>query len=203
MIGSMMIGEMEQKTSNRFKSIDDFETYINAIVKSRYDSEDVIFTGWLYKLNAPELNKVNRSQYARGTDFKQDFVEYIGRNCYIPTSGNCFIKCIKYLTGKDYTDDVLNFLRTEQRWSNFMTSAQTQPFCRKYNINIGYYDGFRVYTRNITQRDIALKIHNNPFSSIRKSQNNSFNNAIEELKNHFKVVDSVISVKHVKSYIKN
>ena len=25
---------------------------------------------------------------------------------YIPTSGHCFIKCIKYLTGKDYTEDL-------------------------------------------------------------------------------------------------
>ena len=60
------------------------------------------FTGWLYKLNPPEFGKVNRSQYGRGTDFKQDIVEYIGKNCYIPTSGNCFIKCINYFTKRLY-----------------------------------------------------------------------------------------------------
>ena len=83
-----------------------------------------------------------------------------------------------------------------------MTSPRIQPFCRKYNINIDYYDGFRVYPRNITERDIALKIHNNHFSLIWKSQNISFNKAIEEFENNFKVVDSVISDKHVKRYIK-
>ena len=44
-IGSMLIGEIEQKTNVRFKNVDDFETYINAIDNSSYDSDDVIFTG--------------------------------------------------------------------------------------------------------------------------------------------------------------
>ena len=169
LIGSMLVGEIEQKTNIRFKNVDDFESYINAIDNKGYDSEDVIFTGWLYKLNTPEFKKVNRSQYGTGTDFKQDIVEYIGNNCYIPTSGNCFIKCINYFTKKDYTDEFLTFIRTEQRRSNVMTSARVQPFCRKHNINIGCYDGFRVCPRNITQRNIALKIDNNHFCLIWKS----------------------------------
>ena len=75
LIGSMLVGEIEQKTNIRFKNVDDFESYINVIDNSGYDSEDVIFTGWLYKLNTPGFRKVNRSQYGRGTDFKQDIVE--------------------------------------------------------------------------------------------------------------------------------
>ena len=74
LIGSMLVGEIEQKTNIRFKNVDDFERYINAVDNSGYDSEDVIFTGWLYKLNTPEFKKANRSQYGRGTDFKQDIV---------------------------------------------------------------------------------------------------------------------------------
>ena len=88
----MLVGEIEQKTNIRFKNVDDFETYINVIDISGYDSDDIILTGCLYKLNTPEFKKVNRSQFARGTDFKQNIVEYIGNNCCIPTSGNCFIK---------------------------------------------------------------------------------------------------------------
>ena len=95
LIGSMLVGEVEQKVNIRFKSTDDLEFYINSIDNSGYDSEVVIFAGWLYKLNTPDFKKVNRSQFGRGTDFKQDIVEYIGNNCYISTSGNCFIKCIK------------------------------------------------------------------------------------------------------------
>ena len=83
-----------------------------------------------------------------------------------------------------------------------MTSARVQPFCRKHNINIGCYDGFRVCPRNITQRNIALKIHNNHFCLIWKSNGVSFEKAIKELKDNFRVVDNVISDKHVKSFIK-
>ena len=71
----MLIGEIEQKTNIRFKNANDFETFVNAIGNGGYDSEVVIFTGWLYKLNTPEFNEVNRSQYGRGTIFKPEIVE--------------------------------------------------------------------------------------------------------------------------------
>ena len=58
----MLIGEIEQETKMRFENVDDFETCINAIDKNVYNSDDVIFRGWLYKLHTPEFNKVNRSQ---------------------------------------------------------------------------------------------------------------------------------------------
>ena len=162
----------------------------------------MFFTGWLYKLNTPEFKKVNRSQYARGTDFKQDFVEYIGNNCYIPTSGNCFIKCNNYFTKKDYTQEFLALIRTEQRRSNVMTSSRIQPFCRKYNINIGCYDGFRVCPRNKAERKTSLYVHENHFCLIWKTQSISFKKAIEdEIEPNFKVVDNVISDKHVKSCV--
>ena len=41
LIGSMLVGEKEQKTNIRLKNVDDFESYINAIDNSGYDSEDV------------------------------------------------------------------------------------------------------------------------------------------------------------------
>ena len=169
---------------------------------SGYDSDEVIFTGWLFKLNTPEFKNVNRSQYGGGTDFKQDIVEYIGNNCYIPTSGNCFIKCINYFTEKDYTEEFLTFIRTEQGRSNVMTSARIQLFFRKYNINICCYNGFGVCPRNITQKNTALKVHKNYFCLILKTDGISFDRAIKELKDNFKVVDNVISDKHVKSYAK-
>ena len=115
----------------------------------------------------------------------------------------CFIKCINYFTKKDYTEEFLTFIRTEQRRSNVMTSARIQPFCRKYNIETGCFDGTRINPRNLTQRNTALKIHENHFCLIWKSENISFNQVIEdELKPNFKVVDNVISDKHVKSFIK-
>ena len=132
----MLIGEIGQKRNIRIKIIDDFETYIDAI-DDGYGVEDVIFTRWLYRINTPEFKKVNRSQYERDIDFKQDIVENIGNNCFIPTSSNCFIKSNKYFLNKDYTVEILTFSRIEQRRSNVMTSARIQPFCRRQNINIG------------------------------------------------------------------
>ena len=102
------------------------------------------------------------------------------------------MKCINFFAKKDYTQEFLTFIRTEQRRSNVMTSARIQPFCRKYNINIGYYDGFRVYPRNITERNVVLKIPNNPFCLIWKSNGISYDTAIKELNDNFKVIDNVI-----------
>ena len=84
-----------------------------------------------------------------------------------------------------------------------MTSARIPPSCKKYNINIGYYDGFRVYPRNIAEKNTALKLLSNHFCLFWKSQNINFNQVIEnEIKPNFKVVDNVISNKHVKSFVK-
>ena len=140
--------------------MEDFESYINAI-DIDHDGEDVTFTGYVYKLNTPQFNVVRRSVYGRGTNYMQEIVEYHGQNCYIPTSGKCFIKCINYFTKEDYTEEFLTFIRSEQRRSNAMTSARIQPFCKKYNINIGCFDGTRINPRNLTQRNTSLFIYNN------------------------------------------
>ena len=84
-----------------------------------------------------------------------------------------------------------------------MTSARIQQLCRKNNINIGCSDGTRIYPRNFTLRNTSLFIYINHFCLIWKSQNISFNQVIEnELRPNFKVVDNVISDKHVRSFIK-
>ena len=114
----------------------------------------------------------------------------------------CFIKCINRFTKKDYTEEFLTFIRSEQRRSNVMTSARIQSFCRKYNLNIGCFDGTRINPRNLTQRNTSLLISNNHFCLIWKSDGISFDKAVRELKDNFKVVDNVISDKHVKSFIK-
>ena len=200
--GKKIIGPIEHKTTIRFKNMDDFERYINAI-DIAYVSEDVTFTGYLYKLDTPQFNVVKRSAYGKGTNYMQETVENHGQNCFIPPSGMCFIKCINYFTKKDYTEAFLNFIRSEESRSNVMTSARIQPFCKKYSINIGCFDGMRINPRNLTQRNTSLFIYNNHFCLIWKSQNISFNQVIEnELKPNFKIVDNVISDKHVIGFIK-
>ena len=182
--------------------MDDFESFINAI-DIDYDSEDVTFTRYVYKLNTPQFKVVKRSTYGKSNNYMQEIVEYHGQNCYIPTSGMCFIKCLNHFDKKGYTEEFLTFIRTEQGRSNVMTSARIQPFCRKYNINIGYFNGTMINPRNLTQRKTALKIHNNHFCLIWKSDGIGFDKAIKELKDNFQVVGNFISDKHVKSFIKS
>ena len=54
--------------------------------------------GSVYKLNTSQFNVVNWSAYAKGTNCMQEFVEYQGQNCYIPTSIMCFVNYIIYFT---------------------------------------------------------------------------------------------------------
>ena len=41
LIGSVSVGEIEQKTNIMIKDVDDFEIFINVIDNSGYDSDDV------------------------------------------------------------------------------------------------------------------------------------------------------------------
>ena len=83
-----------------------------------------------------------------------------------------------------------------------MTSTSIQPFCRKLNVNIGCFNGKETTPRNITQRNTSMFIYKILFCLIWKSNGISYIQAKKELKQNFKVVDIVLSDKHVKSFIK-
>ena len=201
MVGTLIVGDQLRQTHIRFRNMEDFESYINSIDQD-YDSDDCIFNGYIYKLDTPIFNKVNRSQYGNGCSFDKIIIEYCGNNCFIPTKGYCFIKCVNFLTGEDYKQQYLDFIRNEKRRTNIMTRARIQPFCKENNINVGYYDGKGVYPRSISNRDNALYLFNNHFCLIWKSHNISFNQAIQELKNNFKMVDNYITEENVNAYFK-
>ena len=110
------------------------------------------------------------------------------------------IASLNFLTGQDYKQQYLDFIRSEQRRSNIMTKARIQPFCRANQINLGYYNEDRVFPRNFTNRDCALYLYNNHFCLIWKSEKVSFKQAIQELKNNFKMVDNYITEENVKSH---
>ena len=93
LVGNLKVGGQIRETRIRFRNINDHEAYINTIDQD-YDSEDTFIAGYIYKLNTPQFNKVNRSQYGNGCSFDKIFIEYRGNNCFIPTKGYCFVKCI-------------------------------------------------------------------------------------------------------------
>ena len=158
---------------------------------------------WLYLQNQyPQFNKVKGSQYGNGCDFKHEIIEYRGNNCFIPTKGYCFIKCVNFLTSRDYKQQYLDFIRNEQRRTNIMTKARIQTFCRANNFNLGHYNEDRVFPRSVTNRDSALFLFNNHFCVIWKSEGVSFKQAIKELKDNFKIVDNYITEENVTSHFK-
>ena len=202
MIGNLKVGDQIRQTRIIFRNIDDYETYINSIDQD-YDSDDTIFKGYIYQINTPHFNKVNRSQYGNGCDFKHEIIEYRGNICFIPTKDYCFIKCNNFLTGLDYKEQYVDFIRIETRRSNIMTMARIQPCLKKLGINLGYYNGERVFPRSVTNRDSALFLYNNHLCLIWKSQGVSFNQAVQELQNNFKKVDNYITDENVNSHFKN
>ena len=201
LIGNLKVGDQIRQTHVRSRNMDDFEAYINSIDEG-YDADDCIFNGYIYKIDTPQFNKVKRSQYGNGCSFDKIIIEYRGNNCYIPTKGCCFVKCINFLTGQDYKQQYLEFIRNEQRRTNIMTKARIQPFCRANNINLGYYNDDRVFPRTVTNRDSAFYLYNNHFCLIWKSQDVSFNQAIRELKDNFKIVDNYITEENANSHFK-
>ena len=111
-VGTLKVGNQIRQTYIRFRNLDDFESYINAIDEG-YDAEDAIFIGYIYKINTPQFNKVSRSLYGSGCDFKHEIIDYGGNNCYIPTKGYCFVKCINFITGEYYKQKNLDFIKHE------------------------------------------------------------------------------------------
>ena len=165
MVGNLKVGDQIRQTHIRFRNISDYEAYINSI-DEEYDADDCILNGYIYKLNTPQFNKVNRGQYGNGCSFDKIIIEYRGNNCYIPTKGYCFVKCVKNLTGQDYKQEYLDFIRNEKRRTNIMTMARIQPFCSAEKINLGYYNIDKVFPRTVTNRDSALYLYNNHFCLI-------------------------------------
>ena len=189
MVGNLKVGDQNRQTNIRFRKMNVFAAYLNAI-DQEYDSEDAIFDGYLYKINTPQLNEVNRSQYGNGFDFELEIIEYRGNNCLKPTKRFCFVKCNSFLSGDDYKQQYLDFIRNEKRLSNIMTKARFQPFCRANNINLGYYDGERIFPRSVTDRNNALYLYNSHFYLIWKSEGVNFSQATKELKGNLELVDN-------------
>ena len=59
MVGNLKVGDQIKQTHIRFRNMDDFEAYINAI-DERYDVDECNFNGYIYKTDTPQFNKVNR-----------------------------------------------------------------------------------------------------------------------------------------------
>ena len=109
----MVIGPVEHRTNFRFRNFDDFETYRNARDLD-YDSGDVTYTSYIHELNTPQFETVKRSAYAKSTNCMREIVGYHGQNCFIPTSRNCSIENLSFLTEKNYQEEFQDIIRKEK-----------------------------------------------------------------------------------------
>ena len=98
MVEKLSIDDQIRETHIRFRNFTDYESYINAIDQI-YESEDVIFNGYIYKLSSLHFKLVNRSQYGNACDFKHEIFENEDIIYLLPTKGYCFVKCITFITG--------------------------------------------------------------------------------------------------------
>ena len=75
LIGNITINGDVKKTNMRFKNIDAFDKYIEKI-DLKYDGDDVIFEGDSFIVEKEQFNKVNRSDYGKGSNHLFDIEEY-------------------------------------------------------------------------------------------------------------------------------
>jgi hypothetical protein len=89
-----------------FVSLSAFENYRNAFNTSS-DETEYKYNGYV-RYGEDEFKRLRRSKHGKGENFKFEIKEYIGKNCYIPTAGNCFIKCYLYQETKKMADLTLD-----------------------------------------------------------------------------------------------
>ena len=80
--------------------------------------------------------------------------------------------------------------------------VRIQPFCRANIINLGYFDGITAFSRSVTEGNEALRLYNNHFCLIWKSEGVSFNQAIRELEESFKIVGKYTTEENVNAHFK-
>ena len=203
--GELKINDKESSMINAFFSNRDALIERLEKINERYDETiPITFTGIVIKYTK-SFNKNHRSYYGTGCDSFKKIVEYRGVLCYIPEENECFRKCLEFIYKKDFTKKYHDFIKSSKTTKNIMTSAEIQPFCKKYGINLGVYNinQQEILPRSVTERRLCLIIHENHFCVIWKTKKTSFTDAIKELEDNFKYEAKQISdniLKQVQEY---
>ena len=203
--GELKINDNESSMINAFFSNRDALIERIEKINERYDETvPITFTGIVIKYTK-SFNKIHRSFYGTGCDSFQKIVEYRGNLCYIPVQNEWFRKCLEFISNKDLSEQYRDSIKNSKTTKNIMTSAKIQPFCKKYNINLGVYNinQQEIPPRSVTERRICLYIHENHFCLIWKTKKTNFTHAVKELEDNFKYEANQISdniLKQVQEY---
>ena len=203
--GSLKINDNEPSMINSFfTNRDALNERIDKFNEGYDESIPITFTGTLIKYTK-SFNRIHRSFYGAGCNSFKKIIEYKGKLCYIPEENECFRKCLEFISTKDLTEEYRDFIKNSKRSKNIMTSARIQPFCKKYNINLGVYNlkHQEILPPSVTEKRICLYIHENHFCLIWRTKNTNFTHALKELKDNFKYETNQISdniLKQVQQY---
>ncbi|ESP04094.1 hypothetical protein LOTGIDRAFT_171066 [Lottia gigantea] len=151
------------------------KTFVNffAGVDEKSDASDWYFTGKIiFRKN--NFKEIKRSKKGSGVSLLKKIKEYIGINCYIPSDGCCFVKCVNYVLNKDYTREFQDFINSFQKSNRkgVMTSARICEFNKKFNTNFQIYmpKHRHFQPKKVTEElDWVFYIHIEHFCLIRRN----------------------------------
>ena len=112
--GNLKVGDQIHQTDIRLELF--LIMKLISILSMKVMTQKIVFSMVIkYKINTPQFSLVIRSQYGNGCDFKHEIIAYRGNNCFIPTKVYCFVKCINFITGEDYKQQYLDFIRNAKK----------------------------------------------------------------------------------------
>ncbi|ESP01769.1 hypothetical protein LOTGIDRAFT_172416 [Lottia gigantea] len=154
------------------------------------DASDWYFTGKII-LMKDNFQEIKRSRVGRGgTDLLKKINEYEGENCYIPTNGHCFIKCVNRVLNKDLTCKFQEYINgfSKANRKGVMTCARMNEFNKKFNTSFQIYNpkNRHFHPRDVhDELDWVLYLHNSHFCLIRRSQKSL---GIQEIEDNYEQV---------------
>ena len=121
-----------------FRKEEHFLKYMDNLGE-RYDLTNWTYTGEI-KYQEPEFKLVNRSKFGHGSLFFS-IQEYETENVFIPTSDNCFFKCVQKIY-PDLSHEKFHswFFTTSKSQKGQMTLSLISKFNRKFYRSITWYN---------------------------------------------------------------
>ena len=200
-LGDSDDGEID--TNRFFKNSDELAKFLDKISDKYDDHPSIYYTGNIYTYFRI-FKQVNRSEYGRGANEFNNILEYQGNNCYIPNGNGCFLKCINYISDKDFSIEYLEFIKSYRTRPSVMTRCRIPEFCERYKMDIGIYDlnRKRILPRTVKQKNICVYIHKNHYCVIwKKNRKDSLLNGVKEIENNFRYVKNKIKENNLKQRI--
>ena len=190
------LGEAGEIDTNRFfKDSNELAKFIDKTLDKYDDHPSIYYTGNIYSYFT-NFKRVNRSEHGRGANEFNNILENKGENCYIPSGNGCFLKCINFIFNKDFSIEYFEFIKAYKKRSNVMTRCRIPEFCKRYKIDIGFYDlnSKRILPWTVKQKNICVHINKNHYCVIwKKNRENSLLNGVDEIDKNFKYIKNKIN----------